>query len=555
MEKGSLVFRSGKGDGWEQRRWFLAGVLVCGICSAGCGSSGDSSSSGDTGQSAEVPGETDIIGSVSQMEKGDILLLSFADGKTSLDFSGASSGTDYLLILQEASATAGTGSATLGDESLGMTGLAKALGVASPRGPQEELEALLRAAEMALADSGEATAVADVGVGKAVAKAVTTGSSATFRVLSSLSSTTAYTEVTATARCVNARVALFADTAIDRDLSGVMSSSDYDTLCAQFKTALDTEFSILGDPPDINGDESITVLMTPQVNSLGGSGGGIVTGFFFAGDLLKQGTSNPASNEREVVFVLAPDPDGVFGTALSKDFTMGNLLTAVVPHEVQHLLSYYQHVITNKGSAEATWLNEAMSHLMEDVTGYGQENPSRVALYLQSSRESPLIPSGSPDLSERGGSYLFLRFLYEQASSGNTFLNGLVNTSRSGVENLLAAFGTSNSNLDEFAEFLQRWGVAVGATNANITTDARYIYKARAKNTTTDHWEGVCLICDAEDGRNTTLAGPTKTTYTAQTVSVRNSGSGFFSFASIPATLAVTGTASGTWQGILLRTK
>lgn len=516
-----------------------------------CGGSGGSSG-GEAGKSAEVPGETDVVGSVAEMSKGDIVLLPFSGGKAGISMSGSAANATYALVVQSAQQTSATSTLTVADLVPGETGLGKALLDDAEETAQTELETFLRAAETMMTEVSDPLGET-VALGKSVGKAAGVGSSGTFRILSSLSSISSYNTVTATAQCVNNRVAVYVDTTFD---TGVMSGSDYETLCAQFKGGLDTEFSILGDPPDTNGDGVVTVLMTPKVNALGASGGGIVTGFFFAGDLLARNSGNPASNEQEIVFVLVPDPNGVYGTKISKSFAMGNLLTAVVPHEVQHLLSYHHHVLVKGGASETTWLNEAMSHLIEDVSGYGQENPSRVALYLASPHDSPLIPSASPDLSERGGLYLFLRFMYEQAGSdGNAFLKSLVQTKASGVDNIVASFGTGLSEFNDWGKFLRRWGVAVAATGANVTTDARYIYKARTWNSSTSHWQGVCLVCDAEDGRSTTLTGPTAIAYGSQSVNVRASASAFFDLSTQPASLSLSGADSASLQGVLLRTK
>ena len=490
------------------------------------------------------------------MSKGDLLLLTFSAGQSSLSFADAAAESEYLLIVQLAQETAGSTTLTAAGASAPLTGLSKSLFVETDEDQgATAFETFLRATEKQFTAEGLALHAPRT-TGKSIATTIAVNSTQTFRILSSLSSVSSYDEVTATARCVNSRVALFVDTTVDSSLPGVMATSDYQTLCDQFGSVLDIEYDILGDPPDINGDGVVTVLMTPKVNSLGASGGGIVTGFFFAGDVLTRSASNPASNQQEIVFVLSPDPDGIFGTKIAKSFAMSNLLTAVVPHEVQHLLSYYYHVQVNGGSSETSWLNEGMSHLLEDVVGYGQENPSRIALFLASLADSPLIPSSSPDLSERGGLYLFLRFLYEQAGSdGNAFLRALVQTSTVGVDNIVNAFGAGRSEFDTFPEFLQRWGVAIAATDTGVTTDVKYLYGARTLNSTTGHWHGVCLICDPDDGRNTPLNGPTMVTYGGQSVTLKAGSSVIFNISSIPDSVSISGTSSSTLQGTLLRTK
>ena len=77
------------------------------------------------------------------------------------------------------------------------------------------------------------------------------------------------------------------------------------------------------------------------------------------------------------------------------------------------------------GLPEENWLNEGMSHFMEDWAGYGVENPSRYAMYLASPSTYGVVTQSSPNLMERGASYLFLRFLYEQASDGTAFIRSL----------------------------------------------------------------------------------------------------------------------------------
>ncbi|MBI4367555.1 MAG: hypothetical protein HY543_12130 [Deltaproteobacteria bacterium] len=521
----------------------------------GCGGGGESSdTTSSKAATEEAAGETDIVSSVSDMGKGDIVLLSFSGGSSSLSFSGSQAGMEYQLIVQSTTEAQSTSTLTLGDEGVPIPSLGKALLAEEPPDVHADFEAMLRATEAELADQG---ALPLPSVGKSIAPAVAVGDTANFRVLKSLTSTAVYSEVAATAKCVTSRVALFVDDVVKTELPDVMSTEDYASLCSKFDDTLKTEFAILGDPPDINGDGSVTVLMTPKVNALGGSGGGIVTGFFFAGDLLGNSSSNPASNQREIVHVLYPDPNGVFGSKLSKDFTMGNLLTAVVPHEVQHLLSYYYHVLVNGGSSEQAWLNEGMSHLIEDVVGYGQENPSREALFLNATAASSVVTSGSPSLTQRGGIYLFMRFLYEQAgSNGSAFLKNLVQANRTGSTNLVQAFGTDNEAFNSLPEFLRRWGVALVATDAGVTTDARYIYKARTKNETTGHWHGVCLVCDAEDGRSTSLAGPTVSAYSSgKAVSLSTTGSALFSISSAPSSITLLGSESTDLQGVLLRTK
>lgn len=502
----------------------------------------------------EVAGETAIAGSVSAMNKGDIYLVDLTGGSATVDFSSTSADAEYQLVVQSTSTSAGSATVSVGNlSSAKALSHLKATVGSHPLAAQEYLDSMLREMEQSMTGTPIHAAGSQ---SKGLGKSVSVGASETFRVLSSLSTVSSYKTVTATVRCVETvnsevGIALYVDDAA----SNALTSDQVTTLCKQYAAALKTEYSIVGNPSDINSDGTIVVLATKVVNEIGGSLGGIVTGFFFGGDLLARTTSNPASNEREIVYTLLPDPTGQYGTKIPIDFAMGNLLPAVVPHEVQHMLSYYNHVIKNSGAAEASWLNEALSHLVEDVVGQGQENPSRIELFLATMNDTALIPSGSPGLEERGASYLFLRFLYEQASSGNTFLSALVNATETGTTNVETAFGNQFSTFDEWKEFLLRWGVALAVTNQGVTSDSRYVYDARTFQSDTSHWQGVCLVCDTEDGRETTLAGPTLIDLNATgSLSVYAGANAIYDLSSPPSTLTIE-TTSANLQGVLIRIK
>lgn len=548
VARGRAVLCHGAGRG---ARW---GMSLCLLLLAACGSSSGSPSKAALsggGGTTEVAGETDIQTSVSAMEKGDLLLVDVSSGSATLDLSTASSGAKFILMVQSKKETAGSLSSTVGNESTALAKSHVGLGLGSALGVQEQFHDFLRSSEANLDASAAAGALTTSGVAKSISKAVSVGDVGTFRVLSSLYTTTSYSTVTATARCVNSSIALYLDSAAENNLTAAQITS----LCSGFAESLSEEYGILGAPSDINEDGVVTVLMTKEVNELGASGGGIVTGFFFAGDLLTNSTSNPASNEREIVFVLTPDPLGQYGTAIPVDFALSNLLPAVVPHEVQHLLSYYYHAMVNGGGAEQSWLNEAMSHLIEDVVGYGLENPSRVDLHLAETYDAALIPTGSQGLAERGAAYLFLRFLYEQVADDNAFLQSLVQTDVSGLSNLQAAVGSANSNFDAWNEWLLRWGVAVAVTDANVTTDARYVYEKQSTHNVTGNATGVCLHCSVSDNRGTVLSGPTLLNVSASSkVNVKAGAQAYYDLSTPPSSLTVTVGDGTNMQAVLIRT-
>lgn len=532
----------------------LAGLAIISVIFlTGCGSSGSFESADLGSGNGGGISFTNEYSSPSELGAGDIMYVNFDDSNQSaIDFSGVAENSRFVLVVGSAAQGGNSSSFQLSsdvtsagksiDESVDLTEDADVTA-------DEILSTWLRAAEYDLALNEQAQAVKAIGI-KASSNALSVGDVESFRVLSSLNSTAAYTNVDGEVRCIGDAVVFYVDPAVS---SSDLSDADVESLCHEFDGVAKREMELLGSTSDINGDGRISILMTPQINRLGSLGGGIITGYFWAGDLYPRSSANPVSNEREIIYTMVPDPNGVHGAAVTKEFTLGNLLPAVFPHELQHAISYNQHVIVNNGSPEQNWLNEGASHLAEDLMGFGQENASRYALYLSNTAYAGLVTTRQPNLYERGAAYLFLRYLYEQAPSGDTFVRNLVSSSMTGVENLENAFGGS-TGFSKFHELLARWTVALALTNEGVTQDARYIYRDRVMNSATGHWEGVCLKCDADDGRGTILDGVSKTTYFGyEATSVAASAAQFYDVSSVPAQIVVDGGSSGQSFGVLMR--
>ncbi len=548
MQGSDITIRKIKGIGMA-----LVGVATALLASA-CGSSDSGPASASPSQSSAQNATVSTVQKVSEMKVGDLYVVSMTEGAGAVDFSGAPSTASYLLIVQAANPGGTSSSVALGNE-VASGSLSKSLGIVTNEISTEVGEVLdltLRVAEEELAAENRRPVEHRVSMSKAVTAETRVGDSQTFRVLSSLTSTGSYSEVAATVVCVTDHLVV----ALDNDDSGVFTSGDIQDLCTRSEDAAATDIRILGAPSDVNSDGRITYLWTHRVNRLGAQGGGIVTGFFYATDLYPRTDSNPVSNEQEIVFALVPDPTGRYGSAISKSFAINNLLTAVLPHEIQHAISYNQHVLLRGGATEKTWLNEAMSHNMECVTGYCQENPSRVALYLTSTAKTSLVSGGSASLKQRGASFLFLRYLYEQNADGNAFLGRMVATNKTDVENIETAYAGSDASFNQFEEFFFRWAIAVGVTGSGIISDPRFIFKDRSFNSTTGQWNGVCLQCDTEDGRGTSLSGPTVASYgSGNSLTLASTGVAYYAVTPQSTPLTISGSSAAVLQTVLVRTR
>lgn len=499
----------------------------------GCGGNSDGPTS--TPKSQTTGGaETNVVSSISSMGLGDIYYVDFTDGAAGIDFSGTDTTSQYTLIVQSTEQSSSSVQITSNELSADVS----------------SFDSVLREREKGLAGTAE-----PIETSASLSKAIgTLGDSHTFRVLSSITSTSSYDEITATSRCIEDHVNVYVDDDISRE---VLTSDDIATLCDGFEHAAAIEEDVYGAASDINGDGRVVALITLAVNRLGASGGGIITGYFYASDLYSRTSSNRTSNEMEIIYMLAPDPNGEQGTAISKDFAMSNLIPAVMPHELQHAISYNRHVFINGGGSEENWLNEALSHFSEDLTGFNVENPSRVQMALDYMDSTSLVAMGSPDLYERGAEYLFLRYLYERAADPDGFLGAMENTTNTGTENVVAAFGDSDANFDEWGEFMRRWAIAIALTNTGLTSTAQYQFADRTINSVTGNWDGVCLICNAEDGRGTVLTGPYMEEITAGTVNLTLAGTAtaYYTISSSLSSINLNGDADAGLQGVLIRTE
>ncbi|MBX7149128.1 hypothetical protein K1X76_08570 [bacterium] len=316
-----------------------------------------------------------------------------------------------------------------------------------------------------------------------------------FEVLSSLSSGSSFTTVEAELVAKTNNVYCYMDT----DDLGSLTTDEVETLVEEFDSHIADERSLFGSESDEDNNDHFYILMTNQVNSLGASQGGIITGFFYAADVIDR--------DIEVFYTLVPDPSGHYGTAISKSFTKTNILPSVFLHEYQHMINFNMHYYVNDSSTEISAVNEGLSHLAEDLPYNFEEpsleNPARVETYLEQT-DSICITCGS-SLAQRGGMYLFLKYLYEQAdkgnlsgvSSGTEFISTMLNSGLRGVNNIVnAAYGTTSQASERFADLLGQYGLAVFMSNTSLSEDNRF------------NFDGINLRDSQDDNRGTTLNGP-----------------------------------------------
>ncbi|WP_284351221.1 Ig-like domain-containing protein [Roseisolibacter agri] len=263
---------------------------------------------------------------------------------------------------------------------------------------------------------------------------------------------------------------------------GGFTDADYAAIAATFDTLVyAVDVRNFGAPTDIDGNGKVVLYYTAAVNALTPKNSDFyIGGFFTPRDLFPtRGTSaSPdacaASNVAEMFYLLVPDPGGMInGNRYSKSFVT-NVTIATVAHEFEHLINASRrlYVNTSADDYEATWLDEGLAHVAEELvflartglqprqnldatmlrstppiatafTEQAIDNFDRLGLFLEGpTRNSPYADDDS--LATRGATWAFLRYAadQQQATAQETLWQRLVNGTASGLPNLHAVFGT-----------------------------------------------------------------------------------------------------------------
>lgn len=178
-----------------------------------------------------------------------------------------------------------------------------------------------------------------------------------------LATCTSPSKVTGIVRGVGPRFTVVEDTAVAGGLDDAYFAELLDEIEA---VAWPVDSAYFGEPFDIDANGSVIVLVTGEVNRLGAAG-------FFTRSDLSDRDECPASNEGEVLWVVAPDPNRRFGADVIPIGLVESRLPGVVAHELQHLIHAERRIFEAGGDFESVdflWLNEAMSHIAEEVSGF-----------------------------------------------------------------------------------------------------------------------------------------------------------------------------------------
>jgi hypothetical protein len=232
-----------------------------------------------------------------------------------------------------------------------------------------------------------------------------------------------------------------------------------------------------GAPSDIDQTGTVIMLLSPVVNSLTPSAQcstqGFIAGFFDGYDLV---STSANSNQGEIFYGVVPDPNGTVSCAHSVVDLDRNVPPTFL-HELQHLISFSQHVVVHHGQEEEGWLDEGMSIVAEELGSVyyeqrfppptGRTNSNQVfpdssqgfisgvlgdsyTYLLRTDTATATLHSDSDGgLAWRGSDWLLLHWLGDQKGAG--FYRQLEQGSSIGVANIEAASGESFQSL--FGDF------------------------------------------------------------------------------------------------------
>jgi hypothetical protein len=318
-----------------------------------------------------------------------------------------------------------------------------------------------------------------------------------------------FISVRAVVRAVSRRATMMEDLASP---SGRLTSTDYQEISKEFDDIIyPTDTLWFGSPTDLNNDQRVSILYTPEVNKLTPANStGIVGGFFFGGDLIRRSeypSTNDCrnqTNEQEIFYLLAPDPAATINGNARTTAGVRQVTRGTIAHEFQHMINQSVRQYNPEVKAfEAPWLNEGMSHFAEEAVGRAVSgfsdfqslrtanvNPSQVnqndylAFYRQNltrfrywmlrpDTASPTSDRARDGLPSRGAAWALVRYAADQFSGGNAraFFRRLALGPETDITNLVLRTGRP------FDEVIGGWLVANYADGLPIPgLDPRYSY-------------------------------------------------------------------------------
>lgn len=203
--------------------------------------------------------------------------------------------------------------------------------------------------------------------------------------------------------------------------------------------------------PGIDGDARLTILNA----RIPGAGG-----YFSSGDEVPSAV-NQYSNEREMFYInvenAAPGGEGYLST---------------LAHEFQHMIEY------NETDRSATWFNEGLSQLAEELNGFGDSVQSLGAVFLAEPdlQLTDWGSSPSESLQHYGAAYLFVSYLYQQYGQQLDLKRLIEQGAGTRLEAIAELAGEQNASIEDFGDLYADWATT-NLLNNPAVGDGRYAHQ------------------------------------------------------------------------------
>lgn len=277
-------------------------------------------------------------------------------------------------------------------------------------------------------------------------------------------STNAFFTVPSTCRAVGTNCYVFVEDAswgskvTQAEVDSVTKAFDASTPANASKGIFQTDVDTFGNPPDIDGDPKIIILILDIQDGYNGSGG-YVAGYFHSINELPTGTY--ANSNQAEIYYLDCNP---LQLTTHNGLVDGMSTTA---HEFQHMIHF------NYDDSEISFVNEGCSLVAEVVAGYSLYDQSGFTgepnHYLLDWRYN----DNTNVLKDYSRAARFSVYLHDQFGAG--FFKPLVQSAQHGVAGYNSAFQTIGTPL-RFTDVVKNWSVANAVNNSSVDASYGYSY-------------------------------------------------------------------------------
>jgi hypothetical protein len=177
-----------------------------------------------------------------------------------------------------------------------------------------------------------------------------------------------FTEITAIVRAITPSAVWLED--VDNPAGGY-NAAQFEEAGQWFDDVYDVDTTYLGQHSDLDGNGRVAIVVTKEVNRIAAGPYGVnsLNAFVKPVDYIAR-QSCPASNEGEILYLLAPDPAGMFGGPNFAD-TLAADLPRTMAHEFAHVIQFSHEVILQTREAyHPNWFLEGQAVSMEEVAGH-----------------------------------------------------------------------------------------------------------------------------------------------------------------------------------------